>query len=221
MNKLRKIKSLVLCAALLTGLLSGVLNVTTVRADYFGDKVIRVGTDKYIYDGHGEEKTTTVKGISYSKKTNTLTIKNYANKNKDGIYDYIEVYGMGKDFKVVLKGKSKLYSLNVSNGSLEIAGSSSLNLVPEDYYGSTEGGNIEVSGGNEKGTYSNVFLKIGKKCNIKAERGIEVYTKYAKKSKALVLKGKTSGKIKKEKWETTNGKTVYTYQAEKFTSKKK
>lgn len=221
MNKLRKIKSLVLCAALLIGLLSGVLNVTTVKADYFGDKVIRVGTDKYIYDGYGEEKTTTVKGISYSKKTNTLTINNYKHKGKDGYYDIIEAYGMGKNFKVVLKGKNKLYSLSASNGSLEIAGSGSLTLVSEDYYGSTEGGNIEVSGGNEKGTYSNAFLKIGKKCNIKAEGGIKVDTKYTKKSKALVLKGKTSGKIKKGKWKTTNGKTVYTYQAERFTSKKK
>lgn len=90
-------------------------------------------SDTYIYS-HSGKNLTKVKGLSYDKKTNTLTMKDYSGK-------YIETNEMGDDFKIKVVGKCKLEYILVwgygYGGGLTFTGTGTLNISnnTKNYYG--------------------------------------------------------------------------------------
>lgn len=85
------------------------------------------GTSTYHLYATGTQKTETVKGADYDKKTNTLTLANYKHPTMS-----IEVNEMGDDFKIKLVGDNQIKSLIVwgygYGGSVEILGDGTLTV---------------------------------------------------------------------------------------------
>ena len=79
---------------------------------------------QYLY-ATGDTKTTTVSGMSYDVKSNTLTLSGYNNK-----LNYIFANEMGEDFKIKLVGSNEVQGIMVYGfgygGSLSIEGNGSL-----------------------------------------------------------------------------------------------
>lgn len=167
------------------------------------------------------EKVKTLKGIKYTKKTNTLTLNSFSHPKY-----VIEVNEMGSDFKVVVKGKNSIQSLKVwgygYGGSCAISGKGTLSV----------NGNKKNQSGHGIVLYaeeSSSVLSIAKETTLKAycnkayvgntvydeekdelvenpnpgytgSKGYPVYVVGTKKaSKAIVINGKYSGKIKRVK----------------------
>ena len=135
----------------------------------------------------GSDKKTSAKfgGFSYSKKTNTLTI---SNTGSDEDY-YLELYDMGDDFTIDVKGKNSLgyigmYS-NVSDRmNLTITGSGSLKLNSGGSYGAAIHGYA-----NGK---SNTKVTIDNTVNVTLHGGENIFT--GKKEKAIVVENAKSSK---------------------------
>ena len=66
----------------------------------------------YKHDPHNRDKQPKgkVKGVTYNKGTNTLTLKNVSSSVISGI----SIKGMGKDFKIKLVGKNSIKHLTIS-----------------------------------------------------------------------------------------------------------
>lgn len=84
------------------------------------------GGYQYLY-ATGDTKTTTVSGMSYDVKSNTLTLSGYNNK-----LNYIFANEMGEDFKIKLVGSNEVQGIMVYGfgygGSLSIEGNGSLTV---------------------------------------------------------------------------------------------
>lgn len=108
------------------------LGVTVDSVDQYG---IELTSEKYIYISDYLKSTNdqylaaysicSPEGISYNKKTNTLTLKNYSGKE-------LNISQMGDDFTIKLVGENHLNSLYVYafsyGGSLTLSGTGSLEL---------------------------------------------------------------------------------------------
>ena len=85
------------------------------------------GTSTYHLYATGTQKTDTVKGAAYDKKTNTLTLTNYKQPAMS-----IEVNEMGDDFKIKLVGDNQIKGLTVwgygYGGSVEVFGDGTLTV---------------------------------------------------------------------------------------------
>ena len=96
----------------------------TIEIIGYTDGYIDWSTSKYVYVGKNVDgKASKVKGLSYDKKTNTLTVNGF-NKPKMGI----TASGMGSGFKIVVKGKkNNIQNLSVF-GTVTIKGSGTLTI---------------------------------------------------------------------------------------------
>ena len=63
-------------------------------------------TSKYIFSNFSQDKVEKVNGVTYDKKTNTLTLNNV----KMQAYNLVTNV-MGDDFKVVVKGENQLRAI--------------------------------------------------------------------------------------------------------------
>ena len=192
-----------------------------------------------------EEQGTTpdigkVKGATYNKKKNTLTLNGY---NKPAMY--IGVNMMGDDFKIELKGTNSICNLSVYGdnygGSVTITGNGSLTCNKnKKAAGSVCGSGIFMGAENTKST-----LVIEKTCTVTSygntyygyeqnEDGEYVDSEIAghpiyvfahplkNASKVIKAKGKvTGGKYKVVAWKNENALYDIYCTADKFVSKKK
>ena len=121
-------------------------------------KGLKASAEKVCFYNNKTKKTTAIKGLSYDKKKNTLTMKNF---NHPG-WEIIGI-NMG-DLKVVVKGNNSFASLQNSQATskkyantLSISGSGSLNLDSTD----TASSPLGVSG-------IKAYIKIGGDISITA-----------------------------------------------------
>ncbi|MBP5304125.1 MAG: hypothetical protein J6Z00_04495 [Clostridia bacterium] len=138
---MKKTISIVMAMAFIVCMMS-ILTITPSAKDYngpsgSGDDFIYMGNDldpsdpdyveARLYSGKNKYITNTLDGVSYDKKSNTLTLNN-ANYPTS----YLEINEMGKNFTMKLIGTSSLQSLACwgydHNGSLTITGSGTLKL---------------------------------------------------------------------------------------------
>ena len=104
------------------------------------------------YTTNTEGQVDRVKGLSYNKKNNTLTLNNY---NQEDVT--ISVHNMGTGFKIQLKNKkNKLRSIKVTNDN---GWDSGLKIS----------GNGSVTIGN-KTDHNHVPLDVAGKCSLKAKK---------------------------------------------------
>lgn len=93
---------------------------------YYRDGTNPTTTNHLVYAA-GTQKTETVKGAVYDKKTNTLTLTNYKHPTMS-----IEVNEMGDDFKIKLVGDNQIKGLAVwgfgYGGSVEVFGDGTLTV---------------------------------------------------------------------------------------------
>lgn len=79
-----------------------------------------------IYNTWGDE-ISKVSGVTYDKKTNTLTLSKYVNSNAE-----LRVNDMGDDFKIKISGNNEIKSINAEGDtwgcSIEISGSGTLTV---------------------------------------------------------------------------------------------
>ena len=178
---------------------------------YDSDGYIDWSKAKYVYAGADVgDKASTVKGLSYDKKSNTLTINGY-NKPKMGI----TAAHMGSSFKIVVKGtKNNIQNLS-GFGSLHINGTGKL-VVNKNK--KCMNGGIDVSAENEP-----MRLVFGKKVNVVsfATKGstdsVCVTSTLTDVSKAVVSKGGTMSEFKEDG--TTEGGLTRFICSGKFTKK--
>ncbi len=184
-------------------------------------------------------KTGKVSGITYNKKTNTLSLKNFKNS-----YAFIQINMMGSDFTLKLNGQNELGYVcaygDSYNGNLTIAGSGSIVLNKKKVNKGIFGCGIFL--GAEK---SASRLSISKTCTVTSygceyetyeqsdsgeyaavqKQGAPIFiwaTKYTSASKALVFNGKvtTGNTIKRSKNASIKKCYDYTMKGTKFICKK-
>ncbi|MDO5155598.1 MAG: hypothetical protein Q4D51_06500 [Eubacteriales bacterium] len=139
-----------------------------------------------------------VSGITYSKKTNTLTIKNV---NKPS--DKLSINTMGSDFKIKVVGKNSLSSILVwgygYNGSVEFTGDGTLELNKNKKIDTTGVESVPLLLQAEN---SPSVLKVGKKVTLKCYASKKDVTSVAilmdsVKTKSKVIKFMNGASIKK------------------------
>lgn len=198
--------------------------ISTTKIDQFGFDGTTImqsdSEDGYIYSP--SEKVKKIKGISYDKASNTLTLKNYKNAKRT-----LLAYNMGDDFKIKLIGSNELmyigYNASGYNTNLTFIGNGSIVLNRKKFtYGI---GGISPSSYGKK---YDLKLTIGKNIKMtiypkKVSGPIEVYgspilvmNSRLSKSKAIVIKPASGSKIKINK--TTNNYGTY-YHTDKVTIK--
>ena len=144
-----------------------------------------VGDWEILYLGSDKKTSAKFGGFSYSKKTNTLTISN-TGYNEDY---YLELYDMGDDFTIDVKGKNSLgyigmYSNVNDRMNLTITGSGSLKINSGGSYGAAIHGYA-----NGK---SNTKVTIDNTVNVTLHGGENIFT--GKKEKAIVVENAKSSK---------------------------
>lgn len=116
MKRCRKLKTLLLAIAMLISIMP--VNAFAQKGPYAdptkGNSYVHIednttGDIKYVYNGGN--KCNKIKGISYSVKTNTLTLNNFKKSN-------ISIYAgnMGENFKINVKGTNKISSVSHLGG---------------------------------------------------------------------------------------------------------
>lgn len=154
-------------------------------------------TETYIFAVDSEtNKLGKVKGVTYSQKTNTLTLKNYK-----GQENRIIVNAMGDDFKIKVTGNNTLGNLTAwgygYGGSISITGTGSVTINKSTFY------DYAIIMLAEK---SQAVLAVDKKVTLKAYAGKETKasvlikeTAVSSAKKAVIFKNKASiSKVKQE-----------------------
>lgn len=145
----------------------------------------RFGDHEVMYFGSDKKTSAKFEKFSYNKNTNTLTI---SNSGTDEDY-YLELYDMGDDFKLNVKGKNSLgyigiYSNAKDRMNLTITGSGSLRVNSDGVYGAAIHGYA-----NGK---SNTKITIDNTVNANLYGGENIFT--GKKEKVIVVENAKSSK---------------------------
>ncbi|MBP5160403.1 MAG: hypothetical protein ILP10_08945 [Lachnospiraceae bacterium] len=165
------------------------------------------GINDYIYVSEAipDYVATLVEGVSYDKKTNTLTLSGY---NEPG--NTIEANEMGSDFKIKLVGTNNIKCLSIAGnaygGSCTITGKGTLNVNKTG-----ERGEFGIILEAED---SDAVLTIDKNCKVNAwarRAGYAVRVVSSTVKKNIVIKGKTSAKTVTKKSDAPNRKDFWIY----------
>ena len=177
-------------------------------------------TSKYIFSTFSQDKVEKVNGVTYDKKTNTLTLNNV----KMQAYNLVTNV-MGDDFKVVIKGENQLRAILIwgdgYGGNLTISGNGKLIINKNKKQKSA----ISMYAEGTKG-----LLTIEKNVNLElySQKGAPVIETVSASNgdsgKAIAIKGKTSAKVNvkqvKEKYQIPVSVKAYRtedrYQLAKF-----
>lgn len=175
---------------------------------------------KYIFSNFSQDKVEKVNGVTYDKKTNTLTLNNV----KMQAYNLVTNV-MGDDFKVVVKGENQLRAILIwgdgYGGNLTVSGNGKLIINKNKKQKSA----ISMYAEGTKG-----LLTIEKSVNLEAysQKGAPVIETVSasngEPAKAIAIKGKTSAKVNvkqvKEKYQIPVSVKAYRtedrYQLAKF-----
>ncbi len=165
----------------------------------------------YADANYASAQITAVDGATYNKKTNTLTLSDFDAPDKT-----IQVNEMGSDFTIKLVGKNNIRGLKVwgfgYGGSCTITGKGTLNVNKDK--AKNEFGIILYAEDSAS------VLTIAKTCTVnawadKAGNAVKVMGSTVKKN--IVIKGKSSAKIKtkKESTPTAAEYLIYNFNDEK------
>lgn len=175
---------------------------------------------KYIFSNFSQDKVEKVNGVTYDKKTNTLTLNNV----KMQAYNLVTNV-MGDDFKVVVKGENQLRAILIwgdgYGGNLTVSGNGKLIINKNKKQKSA----ISMYAEGTKG-----LLTIEKSVNLEAysQKGAPVIETVSasngEPAKAIAIKGKISAKVNvkqvKEKYQIPVSVKAYRtedrYQLAKF-----
>lgn len=170
----------------------------------------RFGDWEAMYLGSDKNTTAKFEKFKYNKKNNTLTLDNIGT---DEEY-YLEMYDMGDDFKINVKGKNSLgyialYSDVKDRMNLTITGTGTLTVNPSGSYGAAIHGFADGKS-NTKITIDNtVNLNLYGGENIfenKKEKVIEITgAKSSKQSDVFRIGGKKTGSTKVSKKKGSKG----------------
>lgn len=198
-------------AASTKGPSSGACYIQVIKSE---DEVTSIFFPELVRNGGKVEK---VSGLSYDKKTNTLTIKNM-NKPKWSL----DINEMGSDFKLKVVGKNHLAGIRVWGfgyaGCMEMTGSGTLTL------NKSQTREYAITMMAEQ---SPAVLKVGKKVKLTAYTGketkesIAIFDSTVKDTKKSIIfsNGASTKKVKKEKFEVYKSKDVaYLMNTNGFTS---
>nr|WP_302689368.1 fibronectin type III domain-containing protein [uncultured Eubacterium sp.] len=177
-------------------------------------------TSKYIFSNFSQDKVEKVSGVTYDKKTNTLTLNNVKMQEYNLVTNV-----MGDDFKVVIKGENQLRAILIwgdgYGGNLTISGNGKLIINKNKKQKSA----ISMYAEGTKG-----LLTIEKNVNLElySQKGAPVIETVSASNgdlgKAIAIKGKTSAKVNvkqvKEKYQIPVSVKAYRtedrYQLAKF-----